>query len=136
MTKAIKPYIKPYDDLWIESHGGHCCGINHIYGFEDVDLVGWAHQMERRVTLADKVRFIENCIRSVYGEKPRRMALEAVLADFQFHDWEKALQRVGFRRVFSFVNSNTGRDIRVYYLELAKPKTLPKAETERKSTWR
>lgn len=124
------PYVEPEDhDVEIVGHGGYCCGINHIYGFDGIDMGDWQDAMGRKPTLQDKLRFLSNRL----GTQPA-ICFEAALADYQWQDWHTALLRFGFKRVTEFINGNTGRKIRIYhyYTPIAKPK---KEEKDKKKPW-
>ena len=88
----------------IDSHGGGCCGIFHLSEFDE------DHDADE-MTFKDKVEAIQYSLRGI-----ERRLVEAVLADYQFKNWERALQKVGFRLKTRFRNGNTNRNIRVYHL--------------------
>lgn len=102
-----------YSRFSITSHGGHCCGRLHIYGFGAVT---------------------KNDIGSLKGIcTPRRgRGIEITLTDSQArrrgwegYSWHEVLLELGWKYVFAFNNGNSGNNVRVYFFSTTERK-LPK----------
>lgn len=131
-------YISP----GIDPHGGHCCGMLHIYNFPNATI----HLVEsgarpitphKNVTLEEKVQWIEgvieqgvcnqynlydydewdNPVQEVDQEKVKKWSclVEAVLVSAQLRIWQKALEQIGFKKVNEFHNSNSGNVCHVFH---------------------
>jgi hypothetical protein len=101
--------------MTFEDHGGGCCGIRHISEFPDDEDLRDEFNVSR-VKLEHKLKLIDCHVqRCIKDQGDKGVAVEAVLAKYQFRFWERALQRYGFRKVFEFLNSNSGNICRVYY---------------------
>src|SRR4051812_32615544 len=83
--------------MHITRHGGGCCGIDHIVGFE------FGYNAE------SKKRFAAEFVRQVAAWKRRNPSrlLEATLTDGQMRTWASHLQEIGFKLVDRFNNSNS-----------------------------
>lgn len=97
--------------LNIAKHGGCCCGIHHIYGFPDVGL-----------SSTEKIQGINEVVTRAVEDDDWPHAVEAVLADYQISEWRRALNAVGFKQAFKFVNGNSGNRCFVFYLDTGKIK--------------
>ena len=94
-------------------HGGDCCGITHISGF----------QLDNEGTKAGTLRSLDTeleVIEAQVGAAPCEGSrlVEAVLAGGQIPMWEKDLLDRGFARVSSFKNANSGNTCVVYHAEI------------------
>lgn len=103
----------------IANHGGHCCGVDHIYGFEYLrnrPVVGLDAGSQQRV---DEFK------RSVNNWKYHNASrlLEACLTDHQMVGWAPYLQEAGFKLVTRFRNSNSENTVNVLHLLSARPTT-------------
>lgn len=105
--------------MWIEEHGGECCGIRHLHEFEPRN--------------EDSLKRLDKCIQSVKNEfqenldydemrGPPQGAIEVVLTDGQMQLWWSALKTRGFRQVVRFKNSNSGNYCNVLYLTFGQPR--------------
>jgi len=114
-----------YDELSVDEHGGQCCGIYHLFDFYDGQLQAYDYKkhdyVDRDATLNEKVEFIARGVKICTRSNHERMAIEVTLIQDQRKTWERALQRCGFRRVFRFVNGNTGNTVYVYFLATNQP---------------
>jgi hypothetical protein len=111
------------DGLVVCDHGGGCCGMRHLYEFEDPS------DFPSRTTLAEKLQYIQNGVTRALdrqgqnlsnGEFYRSMAIEIVLAEYQWSFWDTAVRRAGFKRVLEFLNSNSGNRCRIYVGEFKR----------------
>lgn len=102
-------------ELMVDEHGGSCCGIQHIHNF---------YSLGETLMLSDKIKEINNAINDVideYDQEDRldegcwRAGCEIVLASYQLSDWREAVEAVGFKEVFSFINSNSDNRCHVFY---------------------
>lgn len=116
------------EDLLFEDHGGECCGRFHMFAFDEVYI--WD---DKGPSFRDKVAGLRKVLRENYGaggialglfgRPPERgYCIEVVLNEPQLKDWSRALTTVGFKRVFSFCNANSGNDCYVYLLDTSKLK--------------
>lgn len=90
---------------YIETHGGHCCGIRHIHAFETYYSDD-----------AARLRRLVNNYKNESGDAC--FLLEVVTADFQEKEWPQLvedLKELRFRVVSKFRNANTGNIIRVWH---------------------
>lgn len=113
------------EDLCFEDHGGNCCGRFHMFAFDEVDSWG--------LSFRDKVAGLRKVLREnygagelesgVFGRPPGRgYCIEVVLNEHQLKAWSRSLTTVGFKKVFSFCNANSGNDCYVYMLDTSKLK--------------
>ena len=109
------------EDLLFENHGGACCGRFHMFAFDEVEA--W---VEEDLSFRDKVAGLRKVLRENYGEGPiapgRGYCIEVVLNEHQLKAWSRSLTTVGFKRVFSFCNANSGNNCYVYLLDTSKMK--------------
>jgi hypothetical protein len=80
-------------------HGGHCCGVKHIYGFDDV-------------VDKESKRHLHQAIEDAMDDMDEEGVplLEVILADSQLAIWGDYLKdHLGFEEVISWVNPNTNR---------------------------
>jgi hypothetical protein len=105
-------------DLCLEDHGGGCCGRFHMFAFDAVDI--WDEDLSFR----DKVAGLRAVLRKYYIAPAGRRGycIEVVLNEYQLKDWSRSLTTVGFKRVFSFCNANSGNNCYVYLLDTSKMK--------------
>ena len=123
-TKVVKPPLTDWiGDLSWANHGGKCCGRQHLFAFDDVDLQPEWEGPE--LSHRDKVEGLRQYIKENWPSRPgvnRGLGVEVVLADYQLGTWSRALTAVGFRRVFTFRNENSGNACYVYMLDTSKLK--------------
>ena len=117
MTKSFDP-VSAAGNFELEDHGGECCGIMHLYGFDDELLLD--DHPTGKVTIANRVATIQagvqRCLRSRASyDHDKQMLVEVVLSEYQWRDWDTAVKRAGFKKVTEFRNSNSGRVCRVYH---------------------
>lgn len=109
-----------FTGLFVMGHGGECCGIHHINNFPSI----YAVELEERVRWIraacmeavddyDDACDCSDCVAERGGLW--QCAVEVVLNNHQFEEWEPALLAAGFKQVYEFKNSNTGNTCRVYY---------------------
>lgn len=98
------------------NHGGHCCGVSHMYGF-DYDPNGHYTGMSRaaggdpRHTGEAQFKLaVQNCRNSRAAGM-----IEIVLKRSQENQWKKIITEAGFEKVAEFTNSNTNNKLRVYH---------------------
>jgi len=150
MTVAFPSYSAFLGGMSLVNHGGKCCGIKSVYNmytdpmqehgaleaipFNDNDACGrnvtsnmrFFHEAAPKETGVDRLkRYI------AYMEQYRPLnMLEVVLAqspyDYccQLIKWEPVLLELGFKKVFSHNNSNSGNICHVFYLAIGEPKPL------------
>lgn len=94
----------------IRRHGGGCCGIDHIVGFQ----YGVLSPLD-----------VENFNRRISNWKRRYASrmLEACLTDSQMRNWAPHLQKVGFKLGPRFRNSNSRNIVNVLHLLSARQDT-------------
>jgi hypothetical protein len=103
-------------DLCLENHGGGCCGRFHMFAFDEVPL------RDEDPSFRDKVAGLRKVLRENYGVGPpgQGYCIEVVLNEHQLKAWSRSLTTVGFKRVFSFCNMNSGNNCYVYLLDTSK----------------
>lgn len=84
--------------MFYRGHGGHCCGINHIYDFYDEHESG--HDLQWAIRQHDGL--------------PNRV-LEAILTDYQLAEYEPDLIAEGFVKVARWLNGSSGNYCNSYY---------------------
>lgn len=117
-----------FTGLFVIGHGGSCCGIQHIYNFPSIyaveleERVGWIRKACMEAVNdydIDDACDCSGCVAARGGLSPDRdnwqCAVEVVLNNHQFEEWEPALLAAGFKQVYEFFNSNSGNTCRVYY---------------------
>ena len=124
-------------------HGGHCCGIRHIYGFEYMPesavaaLSKYVVKFDSQGNVIGSMQFfadeapaetaLERFKRLVDNWKKRtpKGILEAVLADNsrytdigmqQSSHWRKHLEKANFKEISCCLNSNSSNRITVFHL--------------------
>lgn len=100
------------------AHGGHCCGMAHIYGMPETPDTVVTHK-RKKVKAIDKVKVITKEARIGFF---RKAIIEIILAEFQMRHWSPALRRLGFKRVSKAVNPNSHNVIYVFHLFCFQPK--------------
>lgn len=116
-----------FNGLFVDEHGGQCCGIQHLYHFPSIfgveleDRVKWIRAACMQAVDnydIDDCDF-EDCVAERGMFLPDRdnwqCAVEVVLNNHQFEEWEPALLAAGFKQVYEFLNSNSGNTCRVYF---------------------
>lgn len=92
----------------IEYHGGHCCGMSHIHGFSLPE-----RDLNRLKTLIegneqDMIDSWEDNNDRNYPKRRFNHAYEVVLTDDQMMNWAKPLKEFGFKKLFRWLNDNSG----------------------------
>ena len=108
--------------VWSQ-HGGGCCGIIHLHDFcvngprcETCKIPEKAKTWEEGLRL-----FIEKTVIKYYNiDSPTWNCLvEVVLTEEQIDSgWGPVLDKLGFKRVTEFYNSNSGNTCAVFYLQM------------------
>ena len=120
----------------IVGHGGHCCGISHLFGFDDS-------------TEQDLLECIRRGYSGDFGRGPNRI-LECILTDRQLlpsntdrrvlqsvrdvGGWSAILRREGFKLKAVWRNSNTGRICYMFHLIRGNGE-IPVEDTVMAPTW-
>lgn len=106
------------------AHGGACCGMDHIHNLGAYSEENLA-ELNRRID-AIKERRPQGCIELVLIDQqmmgePRR---EAVYGGVQHAvgGWARHIERLGFRIVSCFQNSNHGNWCNVLHLRYGQPR--------------
>lgn len=116
--------------LYIERHGGGCCGVNHLYGFPSLTDAKYAVNDDKRVEWIKLA--LENVVIDNYdvcecencdgdcgypASNTFKCAIEVILSAGQLAEWRGPLETSGFKEVFDFYNSNSGNQCHVFYLQ-------------------
>ena len=107
--------------MQLETHGGNCCGIMHVYGMDaspderNTDSTGIRHQtgtsaLARTIELALPVHNAGRVIEVTTAESP-----EDEPEDRQTSNWSQELINQSFVAVSSFLNSNSGNRVTVWH---------------------
>lgn len=97
--------------MQIVSHGGRCCGVDHIFGFSYL-----------RNSSKDLLKTFQERV-AVWKRNNRSRLLEACLTDDQMLGWAPYLQKEGFKLVTRFHNSNSKNTVNVLHLLSARERT-------------
>ncbi len=107
-----------------EDHGGHCCGLSHVYGFH-----GAPNKERLEAVLKRAVEYIEDDARYGYEDSeesvPWRVfghAVEITLTDQQMVEWAPVLKEVGFKHCFRWFNDNSGNYCNLLMWSSKKPR--------------
>lgn len=84
----------------ISNHGGSCCGVKHLHSFRTPLNFTMGHMTQLR-QMVSRVR--------------QGTSIEVVLTDTQSALWAPSLVKIGFKPVFRFRNSNSGRLLTVFF---------------------
>lgn len=76
----------------IRNHGGNCCGMRHLVGFEYPDVLTY----KMFTDLKARVQAV-----------PEGRTIEVILIDSQARVWGPALAKIGFKHVYRFRNANS-----------------------------
>jgi len=116
-------------------HGGKCCGVKHIYGFDTPpglhlsaysSTCNGSNSASGQSSNAGKEFFrgkapVETAVERLdryldfCKQKQPKGLIEVTLVYYQKKAWEKTLIKRGFKLVNEFVNSNTDSRIWVYH---------------------
>jgi hypothetical protein len=120
LPEGYKPFVKPPKppkpvietvsqitaknnrDLNVNSHGGSCCGRNHLSNFGNSGPT-----LSKLQTLKAKItprRCVEICLTSAQARQ----------VGWKNYTWDKALKELGWKEVMVFNNGNSGNDVHVY----------------------
>jgi len=124
--------------LTMHCHGGKCCGISHIQGFQGNPKYSSYEQvtvLRKDANVADSERCMNPGTNLYYGPLPSETnekrflrylkfikklqpkgLVEVTLVSYQKKDWDEILTREGFKIVTEFLNSNSGNTVSVYHL--------------------
>lgn len=117
--------------MYLEEHGGGCCGITHIYDFWNTSERGVASLRKYINTFLDKTylgaqgdgwELEDGCILT---KRKFSCVLEACLTDQQMVFWAPIMKEIGFRIVNRFLNSNSGNCVNVLHYNPAGRRKLP-----------
>lgn len=117
------------------SHGAHCCGITHIFGFpydpKDICPARLVQTSEQLKALWASAPMLANCVNDarpeetaearfqaeVLGAKNARTSgiLEVVLTTGQCHFWRTIVEAEGFKEVSHAYNTNSAHTIHVFH---------------------
>lgn len=94
-----------------EGHGGGCCGIQHVSGFEDLN------EAENKADRKAMIAALDYAVDKAFDENHGSAGLvEIVLTDSQLQQgWLRVIQKRGFKRVSRFRNPNTDNICNVYH---------------------
>jgi len=108
----------------VHRHGGKCCGISHVYNLEyqyfgsEDKYIRWlkgecnkAYRNNRRRTLG-----YFNTYWGDYPEK-RQHAIQVTITH-RMTPWIERLKALGFKKVYSFHNGNSGNTVSIYMLTM------------------
>ena len=148
-------YGSCYNGLKLVNHGGKCCGIKTIYGFNfnpeprsydkcsslnkikinNKDSYGYMVACNERffTDSAPEEGYRERLQRYIDFVKKRRpkQLIEVILQDSYQKDWQKELvKNFGFVKVTNFKNSNSGLWLSVFHLVIDEDLKPKKVSTE------
>lgn len=130
--------------MYVQGHGGYCCGIKHIWGF-GVSLTRRLPAIvavEQRDTALEMYKNIYPSAAPAESSKDRflryvefckntwpKQVIEVVLTDYahqtsyqsQRIEWEPVLLEAGFVLVTKALNSNSRNNIYIYHLKTNQP---------------
>lgn len=98
-------------------HGGFCCGVFHVFAMgNSPNQLDAANEDDGPETKIQKLnRIIEHHNTTQRGAQSR--ILEVILSPRQHNaGWPEALINLGFVESVRWVNGNTGRECRIFYL--------------------
>ncbi len=98
----------------IEPHGGGCCGVRHIRGF----TTNRPSQQEKDVF-----------VRMIQATRLTGRVFECILRLGQVRAWGAFLVEIGFWKVTSFRNGNTGNVLTIYHF-VTPDAIIPLEDTE------
>jgi hypothetical protein len=102
----------------IDEHGGGCCGMMHIYAFENGPRPYLLRLLDTQMR-----DWVEENYASAAGEKTFNVLLEAVLTDDQMaNGWAPELKQRGWKLVTRFFNSNSGNYCNVLHYTPHEPR--------------
>lgn len=123
-------YMSQYNNITtatphILSHGGHCCGVKHIMGFNrtptTTSQIHFEHLLECLQYHYFRPEKHKSEEESLIEYKKRvedvSILIEVILTDNQ-PQWWTVVEKHGFVEVNSFVNKNSGNLCKVYYKEI------------------
>jgi hypothetical protein len=131
--------------MYLAMHGGHCCGMSHIYGFVGGGSGILLPELKAKDTVklddngtTERIRYIRQYphMSQIYDvNRPketakerligyikhvtdfrRRGIIEVVLAGSQIDVWRATLEELGFKEVNRHINSNSGRMLFIFHL--------------------
>ena len=103
--------------MYLNSHGGKCCGITHMYGCDGSDA--------NFITIEAMARRLEEVKR--YTDHPSCILKEIVLTNYQMRVYPEvvaAMKKAGFVRVARWKNSNSGNICNMFLLYV-EPSSKP-----------
>jgi hypothetical protein len=113
--------------MFIEQHGGSCCGITHVIGFEHAPTRNLKNSLNMilRTWREDMYEGRYNDDTGEYEDVPDTFncVLEATLTDDQMvNGWAPEMKARGFKLVNRFKNSNSGNYVNVLHFSPAEPR--------------
>lgn len=100
-------------------HGGHCCGIHHMWGFP---MCRYEDEQKERIKRFREL-IIEYDEEGLYDDDEgpcEPVALEVTITQRQKDVWGSVLLSVGFKEVYSFRNPNTRNIVYVFFRDPVK----------------
>lgn len=114
---ALAPieYRSNFSPKW-NSHGGGCCGVSHIYNFNNTptNYAGPDSYLPTHNPAHTGAKQFELCLQNIRRSRSSGM-IEIVLLDYQDRNWKKIVTEAGFEKVGTFINSNTSHRLNVYH---------------------
>lgn len=109
--KNMSKHDEVVGEIWsrfrFRDHGGHCCGVKHIYTF-------WCSSnhtnQQRKEALERKLEGLKRD--GLIGS----ICVEAVITENQQKYWHEVLLKVGFTPAKTWVNRNSGNTCTMYLL--------------------
>jgi len=98
--------------LRVNSHGGECCGIRHVYGFYDYDYDHF--NLDEIYDELYNLALVQTS--SKYTNDFSSRLVEVVLTNAQPLEFHQACIDIGFVVVNWFVNHNSGNTCMIYHI--------------------
>jgi hypothetical protein len=125
--------------MYLDCHGGGCCGITHIVEFGPQPNEKSLRRFKELVNSFPDEQYEGVCRDGFEGEwvedgwdekwksngKKFSCILEACLTDRQMQGWAPHLKEVGFKVVTRFPNSNSGNVVNVLHYNPAGRRKIP-----------
>jgi hypothetical protein len=96
--------------MHISSHGGSCCGINHIQGF--------GYNKPNEYVVQEFKRLTKNAVNPTGRSRILCMLVEVVLVGSQLRHWKDILEETGYKEVSTFKNRNSRNVCHVFHCSL------------------
>lgn len=129
---AVAPKRKRLPRLSFGNHGGGCCGMSHLLGFDETTKAHWSYcsdsygkTPEERIENYKEDLKLELLDLVLTKSKRPSGCVEVVLTDSQViqdnFEHHKNLLAAGFTRVTRFYNSNSGNYCNIYHQPYGQP---------------